>query len=408
MSSWAASEDALVEQPALAWLCGAGQRGTVAGWQHVHGAEVAPDAPARERKVWSDVVLVDRLRGAVARINPRLPPEAVTRACDLALSSSSPAVVEDHRAFHELLLSGVPVSYVDSEGIERHDHAWLVDFENPSGNEFLAVNQLTIIVGQKNRRPDILLFVNGLPLGQVELKAPGVDALEAVNQVQHYRDTIPGLYRYVEIVGVSNLTAARVGTITTRAEHFSEWKTMGVDEQARGRSQLEVMIEGVFAPERFLELIRDFVLFESDGARTWKVLAKYHQVHAVTAAVESCATAIDGDRRGGLVWHTQGPGRATRWCSSWASCDATGGSAIRRWWRSPIALIWTTSSPRLSPPRIWRRRVGRRRRSPAARGACISCCGSRRAGSCSRRSRSLRRPPRTTRCRCSARVRTWS
>ena len=269
MTAWAASEDALAEQPALAWLCGEDRGGRGAGWRHVHGAELAPDEPARERTTWSDVVLVERLRRAVARINPRLPAEAVARACDLALSSSSPAVVEDHRAFHELLLSGVPVSYVDGEGIERHDHAWLVDFENPAGNEFLAVNQLTIIVGQKNRRPDILLFVNGLPLGQVELKAPGVDARGAVNQVHHYRDTIPGLYRYVEIVGVSNLTAARVGTITTRAEHFSEWKTMGLDEEARGRSQLEVMIEGVFAPERLLELVRDFVLFESDGARTW-------------------------------------------------------------------------------------------------------------------------------------------
>ena len=310
MSSWAASEDALAEQPALAWLCGAGSRGSGAAWRHVHGLELAPDAPARERKTWSDVVLVERLRRAVARINPRLPVEAVQRACDLALSSSSPAVVEDHRAFHELLLSGVPVSYVDEDGLERHDHAWLVDFEDPAGNEFLAVNQLTVIVGQKNRRPDILLYVNGLPLGQVELKAPGVDASGAVNQVHHYRDTIPGLYRYVEIVGVSNLTAARVGTITTPAEHFSEWKAMGVDEQARGRSQLEVMIDGVFAPERFLELIRDFVLFESDGARTWKVLAKYHQVHAVRAAVESCAAAIGGDRRGGLVWHTQGAGKS--------------------------------------------------------------------------------------------------
>ncbi len=310
MTAWAASEDALAEQPALAWLCGAGPRGTGAGWQHVHGAELAPDAPARERKTWSDVVLVERLRRAVARINPRLPVEAVTRACDLALSSTSPAVVEDHRAFHELLLSGLPVSYVDEHGVERHDHAWLVDFENPARNEFLAVNQLTIVVGGKNRRPDILLFVNGLPLGQVELKAPGVDARGAVNQVHHYRDTIPGLYRYVEIIGVSNLTAARVGTITTPAEHFSEWRTMGVDEQARGRSQLEVMIERVFAPKRFSELIRDFVLFESDGARTWKVLAKYHQVHAVTAAVESCAAAIDGDRRGGLVWHTQGAGKS--------------------------------------------------------------------------------------------------
>ncbi len=126
--------------------------------------------------------------------------------------------------------------------------------------------------------------------------------------MRHYSDTIPGLYRYVEVVGVSDLIAARVGTVTTPAEHFAEWKTMNRDGKTEKRAQLEVMIEGVFAPARFLELIRDFLLFESDGARTWKVMAKYHQVHAVGAAVESVAAAMAGDRRGGLVWHTQGAG----------------------------------------------------------------------------------------------------
>src|SRR5262249_51513122 len=160
-------------------------------------------------------------------------------------------------------------------------------FEDPRKNEFLAVSQFTIIDGTKNRRPDILLFVNGLPLGQLELKAPGLvdSAQAAVNQVRHYTETIPDLYRYVEIVGVSDLLTARVGTSTTPPEHFAQWKSMGGDDG--GRSQLEVLIDGVFAPERFLELVRDFVLFESDGARTWKVMAKYHQVDAVDAAVES-------------------------------------------------------------------------------------------------------------------------
>ena len=257
-------------------------------------------------------MLVERLRRAVARINPQLPAEAVQRACELALTSTSPSVIEDHRAFHDLLLSGVPVTYVDKDGVEQHDHAWLVDFENPKNNEFLAVNQFTIIVGSKNRRPDILLFVNGLPLGQIELKAPGTDdsAQAAVNQVRHYTETIPNLYRYVEIVGVSDLITARVGTITTPAEHFAEWKTMSADASAQKRAQLELMIEGVFAPERFLALIRDFLFFESDGARTWKVMAKYHQVHAVEAAVESVAAAMASDRRGGLVWHTQGAGKS--------------------------------------------------------------------------------------------------
>ncbi len=308
MTTSAVSEDSLVEQPAIAWLCGEGSPGL--RWTHVHGADLAPDAPARERKLWSDVVLVDRLRAAVVRVNPQLPHEAVQLVIDRALTSSSPVLIEDHRGFHEVLLSGVPVSYLDKDGVERHDQAWLVDFENPTKNEFLAVNQFTIIAGAKNRRPDILLFVNGLPLGQLELKAPGLvhSARAAVNQVRHYTETIPDLYRYVESVGVSDLLTARVGTSSTPAEHFAEWKTMGGDE--RSRSQLEVLIEGVFTPQRFLELIRDFVLFESDGARTWKVMAKYHQVHAVGAAVESVAAAIGGDRRGGLVWHTQGAGKS--------------------------------------------------------------------------------------------------
>ena len=306
MTQYVATEDTLAEQPALARLCDQHR------WTHVHGSELAPDAPAAERKLWSDVVLVERLRGAVARINPQFSPEAVQRACDLALTTTSPSVIEDHRSFHELLLSGVPVAYVDGHGDEHYDHARLVDFDDVSRNEFVAVNQLTIIEGGRNRRPDILLYVNGLPLGQIELKAPGLKnmAEAIVNQVRHYTDTIPSLFRYVEIVGASDLIHARVGTVTTPPEHFAEWKTMSADEGERARPQLELMIDGVFAPARFLDLVRDFVFFETDGARTWKVLAKYHQVDAVHAAVESVARAMGGDRRGGVVWHTQGAGKS--------------------------------------------------------------------------------------------------
>lgn len=307
----ASPEGQLVELPALMALCGeAGSMG--AGWTYVRGPDLAPEAPAAERKTWADVVLMDRLRRAVERINPHLPAEAVQRACELAVTSTSPAVIEDHRSFHALLLSGVPVSYRDADGLERHDHARLIDFDAPENNEFLAVNQLTIIVGAKNRRPDILLYINGLPLGEIECKPPGLDnpAQEAVNQVAHYTDTIPPLYRYVEIVGVTDLMRAVVGTITTPAEHFAEWKTMGANETDEKRPQLELMIEGVFAPERFLALIRDFVFFETDGARTWKVMAKYHQVDAVDAAVESVAEAMGDDGRGGIVWHTQGAGKS--------------------------------------------------------------------------------------------------
>jgi type I restriction enzyme R subunit len=306
MTPFTATEDTLAEQPTLALLCGNGD------WEHIQGTDLAPDAPAAERKLWSDVVLVERLRHAVSRINPKLPADAVERVCDTAVMTTSPSVIEDHRSFHELLLSGVPVRYVDGEGVEHHDHARLVDFENVGNNEFLAVNQLTIIVAQKNRRPDVLLYVNGLPLGQIELKAPGgKNMAEAiVNQVHHYSETIPALYRYVEIIGASDYLSARVGTITTAPEHFAEWKTLSSDDSERARPQLELMIEGVFTPTRLLDLIRDFVFFETDGAKAWKVLAKYHQVDAVHAAVESVAQAMGGDQRGGIVWHTQGSGKS--------------------------------------------------------------------------------------------------
>ncbi|MDQ3758727.1 MAG: type I restriction endonuclease subunit R, partial [Actinomycetota bacterium] len=283
------------------------------GWDYLHGTALGPDAPARERARWSAVVLRGRLERAVRRLNPDLPHETVERTCDLVRTSTSPLVIEDHRSFHELLLSGVPVAYRDDTGVERHDNARLIDFDQPGRNEFLAVNQLTLVEGGKHRRPDVLLYVNGLPLGQIELKAPGEAsdmALAAVNQVSHYRDTVPGLYRFVEVVGVSNYLEARVGTATTPAEHFAEWKTMSDEESERERPQLELMIEGAFSPAHLLDLIRDYVLFETDGARTWKVLAKYHQVHAVEGAIESVARAMDGDRRGGIVWHTQGAGKS--------------------------------------------------------------------------------------------------
>ena len=305
-------EGQLVELPALQRLCGDGGTLSGIGWTYIHGPTLAPDSGSGERSRWSDVVLLGHLRRAIQRINPDLPVSAVQRAFELVLTSASPSMIEDHRRFHDLLLSGVPVAYRDADGIEHHDRAWLVDFEDLSKNEFAAVNQLTIVVGGKKRRPDILLYVNGLPLGEIEAKAPGLDkpAEEAVNQIAHYTDTIAPLYRYVEIVGVTDLMKAVVGTITTPAEHFAEWKTMSEAASERGRPQLELMIEGVFAPERFLELIRDFVLFETDGAKTWKVMAKYHQVHAVNAAVESAAHAMASDRRGGLIWHTQGAGKS--------------------------------------------------------------------------------------------------
>jgi type I restriction enzyme R subunit len=304
-------EDSYAEQPALAWLCG-DENHEGLGWTYIHGSYLAPDRSGGERQDHSEVVLATRLRKALARLNPGVPSHALDDAVKDVMKPASPQVIEDHRTFHELLLSGVKVTFNDA-GEEQTRLLRLVDFENPDANEFLAVNQFRIVIGKKNRRPDILLFVNGLPLGQVELKNPGDEAATAqaaVNQVAHYTQTIPALYRFVEIIGVSDLLQARVGTVSTPAEHFAEWKSLDEQERKSGKPQLQTMLEGVFAPRALLDLIRNFVTFESDGRRTYKVMAKYHQVHAVNAAVEQLIKAIAGGGRGGVVWHTQGSGKS--------------------------------------------------------------------------------------------------
>jgi type I restriction enzyme R subunit len=299
------TEMAYAEQPAIEWL-------QAAGWTLRHGVELIPETDG-ERKILSDVVLQQTFRRAVATLNPQLPIEAVVAAVDRAMTGTSPIRILDHQGFHETLLAGVQVAWLDGADGERSTRAKLVDWEHPDNNVFEVVDQLTIVEGGKNRRPDLLLYVNGLPLGQLELKNPAdhkATAESAVNQVKHYAKTIPSLYRYVEVIGVSDLLTARVGTVTTPAEHFAQWKTMDPAGMA-GRSQLEVLISEVFSPRGLLDLIRNFVLFETDGAKTWKVMAKYHQVDAVNRAVESTWQAMaDHSHRAGVVWHTQGAGKS--------------------------------------------------------------------------------------------------
>jgi type I restriction enzyme, R subunit len=298
-------EDAYAEQPTLQWL------GEL-GWEVEHGPNLGPGGAAPERESWRDVVLVGRLRSAVAGLNPELPPDAVERVVQQVLTTASPHAVEDHADFHRLLVDRVPVEYTDADEAERGARALLVDFQNPERNDFLALSQFTVVVGSKNRRPDVLLFVNGLPLAQIELKNPADEKAtpeSAANQVAHYVETIQPLYRFIEIIGVSDVIQARVGTISTPAEHFAEWKEME-PTKGEGRSELEVMLRGAFAPARLLDLIQNFVLFEFDAGGTRKLLAKYHQVDAVNRAVEATAEAMVGDGRAGVVWHTQGAGKS--------------------------------------------------------------------------------------------------
>jgi type I restriction enzyme, R subunit len=292
------------EQPALDWL-------RQLGWAHVHGPDIAPNGSAPERATWDEVILVDRLRAALAELNPDASLVALDLAIERVRETASPDPIRDHVDFHELLLQGVPVTVLE-DGEERTFRLKLVDWDTLGRNDFVAVTQLRVVVGRKNRRPDVVLFVNGLPLGQIEVKDPGDPAATptgAANQVAHYVQTIPNLYRFVELMAVSDLIQARLGTLTTPAEHFAEWKTMDLAEM-EGRSALEVLIEGAFRPDRFLNLIRNFVLFEEVGGRLIKIAARYHQVDAVERAVEATADAIASDGRAGVVWHTQGAGKS--------------------------------------------------------------------------------------------------
>ncbi len=292
------------EQPAVEWL-------RALGWAHVHGPEIAPNGPEPERETWDEVVLIGRLRAALVDLNPDAPRTAVELALERVRETASPDPVRDHVDFHELLLEGVPVTVLE-EGEEQAMRLKLIGWERPEGNDFLAVTQLRVVIGRKNRRPDVVLYVNGLPLGQIEVKDPGsvvATAHGAANQVAHYLETIPKLYRFVELVAVSDLVNARIGTLTTPAEHFAEWKTMDATEM-EGRSALDVLIGGVFAPARFLDLVRNFVLFEETGGKLIKVAAKYHQVDAVERAVDATAEAMASDGRAGVVWHTQGSGKS--------------------------------------------------------------------------------------------------
>src|SRR3989454_3598246 len=242
-----------------------------------------------------------------------------------------------NRAFHRMLRDGVPVEYRRDDGSIAGDHVRLIDFDNPDANDWLAVNQFTVIEGQNNRRPDIVVFVNGLPLGIVELKIPeDTDKwfASAYNQIQTYKQEIPSLMHYNELTVISDGLEARIGSLTANQEWFKVWRTIEGEFDAPATAlELETLVRGVFEKRRFLDLIRNFIAFEDDPDRgtSNKIIAGYHQFHAVKAAVDETirATAKDriaeaegqfwagkmeggkpGDRRVGVIWHTQGSGKS--------------------------------------------------------------------------------------------------
>ena len=299
-------DEAMVEQAALEYL-------RQLGYATEFGPNLAPDGPRSERDSFEQVYLHDRLRQAGRRINPEHPDlvdEAIKR---LQRAESQSELTENFRV-HRLLVDGVPVEHRAPDGSLRTVPVQLIDFENPVNNDFLAINQFTI-VQHKNRRPDLLVFVNGIPLGLLELKSSSVahaTLRTAWNQVQTYRSDIPAVFTPNAVTVISDGTSAAMSSFSGGFEHYAPWKTIDGREVVAGLPALEVLIRGVFDPARFLDIVRNFVLFSDEATGLVKRVAKYHQYWAVNAAVESsvAAAAPEGDRRGGVVWHTQGSGKS--------------------------------------------------------------------------------------------------
>jgi type I restriction enzyme R subunit len=301
------TEDQL-EQEALGWL-------TEVGYSTLYGPDIAVDGDAPERGDYRQVVLVERLRAAVERLNPAIPAAAREDAIKQVVDLGTPVLLSANKRFHQLLVGGVPVQY--QKGNEtRGDFVRLIDWAVPTRNEWLAINQFSIKGAHHTRRPDVILFVNGLPLVLLELKNPAdenADIWKAYDQIQTYKEQIPDVFQYNEVLVISDGSEARLGSLSGDAERFMQWRTIdGVMLDPLGQfNELETLIRGVLAPAYLLDYLRYFVLFEDDGTLVKKV-AGYHQFHAVRAAINQVVVASrpGGTHKGGVVWHTQGSGKS--------------------------------------------------------------------------------------------------
>ncbi len=324
--------ESIVEEAALTWL-------REIGYSILHGPDVAFGEPDAERVEpnYRDVFLEARLRSAIKSLNPSLPVEAIDEAFKKVFRSTAPSLILNNRALHRMLVDGVDVEYKRADGSIAGVKARLLDFEIPSNNDWVAVNQFTVSEGQHTRRPDVVVFVNGLPLGIVELKNSAdqnATIWSAYQQLQTYQAQIPSLFATNVALVASDGVQARMGPIGAGKEWFKPWRTIsGKEDAAPGLAELQVLIEGVFQPQRFLDFIKYFVAYEDFGAgNVQKKLAGYHQYHAVKVAMLETLRASHGkpvheavtgryetgarpggekgDRRIGVVWHTQGSGKS--------------------------------------------------------------------------------------------------
>ena len=303
-----------VEEAALAWL-------TELGYATANGLDIGPDGGTPERASYGDVLLIERVRASIKRLNPTLATDAREEVLNKLLQSETPSLVDENRRLHRYIIEGVPVEVRRADGSIGGEQVRLIDFDDPDANDWLAVNQYTVIENKANRRPDVVIFVNGLPLSVIELKNPGDENATldgAFNQLQTYKAQIGSLFRTNTTLLISDGIAARIGSLTADRERFMPWRTVAGDDVApKSTPELETVLKGVFDRRRFLDLVKDFMVFgeiedKDKQIQTIKILAGYHQFHAVRHAVTRTlsASAPEGDRKVGVIWHTQGSGKS--------------------------------------------------------------------------------------------------
>lgn len=300
-----------LEQAALEWF-------EELNYEKAYGPDISPEGEYPERQFYHDVILKDRLREALIRINKHVPREAIEEAIRIVEVPRSPSLLINNKAFQKMVTDGIDVQYQAANGEYPTEKVWLFDTDPDriGNNDFLVVNQFTVVENQGEKRPDIVVFVNGLPIAVFELKSASneeVGISDAYNQVQTYKGAIPSLFTYNSFLVISDGVNARVGTLTANEDRFMMWRTIDGDDVAPSSlPQLEVLVKGMFEKSRLLDIIRHFVLFQTDGEHLFKILAGYHQYHATNKAIASTerATMDDGDRKIGVIWHTQGSGKS--------------------------------------------------------------------------------------------------
>ncbi|OMD35120.1 MULTISPECIES: type I restriction endonuclease subunit R [Paenibacillus] len=300
-----------LEQATLEWF-------EELNYNRAYGPEISPEGEYPERLLYQDVILKDRLREALIRINKRLPREAIEEAIRIIEVPRSPSLIINNKAFQKMITDGIDVQYRATNGDYPTEKVWLFDThpDRIDNNDFLVVNQFTVIENQKDKRPDVVVFVNGLPIAVLELKSASneeVGISDAYNQVQTYKKAISSLFTYNSFLVISDGVNARVGSLTADEERFMMWRTIdGEDVAPSTLPQLEVLIKGMFEKSRLLDIIKHFVLFQTDGEQLFKILAGYHQYHATNKAIACTerATMEEGDRKIGVIWHTQGSGKS--------------------------------------------------------------------------------------------------